>query len=330
MIILLTSTICWAADVHKSVKESGGDYATMNDCVDGEIRDLSTGNVYCEASGTWASADTTSISIPSGYTNPDSTHRLYITALNDGARHNGTPNSVSGANNYRNSATGFSQYGLSTAALKYVVVEYIEFISNGSGNGIGIAPPSWPDDQGWIVQKNIIHGFTGGYGIQLANSGNTSYYLNNIIYDCYQGIRSSDNTNVFVENNTLYSNDDYGLEILNGGGSGAVYKNNLSLGNTTADYDSFADSTHNNNAASDTTGDIDNYVDTSQFTNAGSRNLLLKTGADSIDAGADLSATFTDDINGTTRPQNSVYDLGADEFESGGGGGGSRRIILIQ
>ena len=60
--------------------------------------------------------------------------------------------------------------------------------------------------------------------------------------------------------------------------------------------------------------------DTSNFTNvtAGSEDLHLVTGSDLIDAGTDLSGTFTIDINGATR--SGTWDVGPDEFVAAGGG----------
>ena len=42
-------------------------------------------------------------------------------------------------------------------------------------------------------------------------------------------------------------------------------------------------------------------------------NLHLRGGADAIDAGTDLSGSFTDDIDGQARPQGADWDMGADE-----------------
>jgi hypothetical protein len=59
------------------------------------------------------------------------------------------------------------------------------------------------------------------------------------------------------------------------------------------------------------------------FTNAGSGDYSIGTGSAAEDAGGDLSANtryaVTDDIAGTSRPQNSVFDIGAFEIVAGGG-----------
>ena len=54
-------------------------------------------------------------------------------------------------------------------------------------------------------------------------------------------------------------------------------------------------------------------LDNDDFTNAGSADFSLLVTSDAIDAGQTI-AGVTDDIIGTSRPQNSVYDIGAYEY----------------
>ena len=68
------------------------------------------------------------------------------------------------------------------------------------------------------------------------------------------------------------------------------------------------------NGSSDASGNsgLQNLTSANLFTNvtAGSEDLHLKAGAAAIDVGTDLSATFTTDIDGTTRSV--PWDIGAD------------------
>lgn len=60
-------------------------------------------------------------------------------------------------------------------------------------------------------------------------------------------------------------------------------------------------------------GNIVNIVPADCFTDPTNGDLTLKSGSPLIDAGADLSASFTDDILGNTRPSFGAFDIGAFE-----------------
>lgn len=63
------------------------------------------------------------------------------------------------------------------------------------------------------------------------------------------------------------------------------------------------------------------YVTVVKFYVSGTNSLSdfhLKSGADAIDAGTDLSGTFTTDIDGVTR--SGTWDIGADEYSAGSAG----------
>ena len=138
-----------------------------------------------------------------------------------------------------------------------------------------------------ILHNVTIYGSTGGYGFQdAASSGHT---LENVIS---------------MEN----SNDDFCC------GNATVFNNNMSEDVTaTAYYTGSGNLTLRN--------PLDQFVSTT-----GLVDLHLKPGADAVNAGKSLAATFSDDIDGQARPVAAAWDIGADE---GGpvGAGGTMRVL---
>src|SRR3990172_13252384 len=63
------------------------------------------------------------------------------------------------------------------------------------------------------------------------------------------------------------------------------------------------------------TGSLPNRSPLTQFVSAtpGSEDFHLAAGSDAIDSCADLSASFSDDVDGDLRPQSAAWDMGADE-----------------
>jgi hypothetical protein len=116
------------------------------------------------------------------------------------------------------------------------------------------------------------------------------------------------------------------------------YKNCVGADGGTADW-VFEDQgaglptvTQNYCASTDATGD--DYAGTGNltgqdsgdmFTDSANGDVTLKAGSNLLNAGDDLSGTFTDDIIGTTRPQGAAYDIGAFEKSAS-----RRRIIIVR
>lgn len=191
----------------------------------------------------------------------------------------------------------------------------------------------------WTVTNSTIYN-SGGYGIQLNGTGTDDNTLkNNIIHDTYAGghtIQSGDrnviyNTVVYhtgtecvigfgaddlIYNNTCYQNGlgsnaigdgastygpgNGGINMQSGGGT--ICTNNLVISATGTALQGCPTSTTN----------ITSGTASAIFTTPGS-DFSLIAGASAIDQGTAI-ALVTTDIIGTTRPQNSVYDVGAYEF----------------
>ena len=201
------------------------------------------------------------------------------------------------------------------------------------------------------ISGNTIHHIQ-GYGIHLYRSGSTTAVSNNtvygnIVYDyntktsiSAAGILSSSGTNNLIYNNLVYrpstsTKSTWGIQIDYNGNSTSVY-NNTFWQMTTYGIAVGVNSTisgvilRNNIAYQCTTANIqdsgsgtvksNNLTTNPSFTNAGSADFTLVAGSTAIDAGYDLSATFTTDFLGVTRKNGtttgSAFDIGAYEYQS--------------
>lgn len=158
-------------------------------------------------------------------------------------------------------------------------------------------------------------------GIYL-DGGGTGTIRNTICYEGRYGISDEyldTGKTLTVENCTLVGSSDYGLHR-NAGSGTLVVKNTYSGGNGSSDYNGTM--TFTTCASSDATSrsgvTASIAYSTSTFVNvtAGSEDLHLVSGSALIDAGTDLSASFTTDIDGATR--SGTWDIGADEYVSTG------------
>jgi hypothetical protein len=232
-------------------------------------------------------------------------------------RHNGTEGTgavvqpPSGAN-----------YGISVED-PFTVVEWLEVdgtnVTVTSSDGVQVEVAG---SANVIVQNLIIHDWT------LANDGgiyadqDNLTVLNTIIYDTTCSMELTGN-NGTIQNTTIYNGSNCGLLIYTG--TGYTVENVVSMGNVGGNDFSCSGSvtTFNNNMSEDTSagdyggsGNLVSQTTADQFVSiSGSIDLHLKTGADAIDAGKDLSGTFTDDIDGGTRAGS--WDIGADEYGVG-------------
>ena len=247
----------------------------------------------------------------------DASHYMWLTA-EPGSRHTGVAGT--GAKiSYTGSDAG------AHVADPYTIVEWMEVGMNNLNWQQGIYGTY--DSSYSTIRNNIIYGTNrdpDSYGISFANV--LSKIFNNIVYDVNGIIANtgSGNNNYFY-NNTAYNNTK-GF-VVNGGPPNwpTLLKNNISASSTTS-YSAINtglwDNSSSNNISSDATAPgtsslTSKSVSDVKFVSTASDfiDLHILDGSVAKDAGADLSATFTGDVDGTSR-QGGTWDVGADEWFS--------------
>jgi len=190
-----------------------------------------------------------------------------------------------------------------------------------------------------IIRNNIIYNGTStgcdGKGISVYRGTDVEIY-NNIVYDSDIGIRvASGDTyiteNISIFNNTIYNTAVTGISI-NSDVENVEIKNNIistsagdgiddnsgNVGDEDEQYNLIYDSVSNNcegtfgSRTNNTCGSNDVEDEDPLFVSV-TTDFSLYTGSPAIDAGTSLISLFTTDIDGTTRPVNSVWDMGAYE-----------------
>ena len=221
----------------------------------------------------------------------------------------------------------------------YFRMEWLE-IRNYAGNGTAVGVPVSvnEDDSGNNLFSNlIIHNYTSNGGTRGAfNVYEDATIRNCIIYKGDVGIRAYSSSatpfpTLTLQNNTIYSMTGIGVHDQRGT---LIVNNTISVGCTTRDFD--VDNAPDGVLGPGSGYNMYNTADAPPGTNnqtppanlddlfvsigAGSENLHLEpSGHNALNNGIDLSASFTDDIDGQTRPTGAgTWDIGADEVTGDG------------
>ncbi|MBI2029039.1 right-handed parallel beta-helix repeat-containing protein [Candidatus Gottesmanbacteria bacterium] len=323
--------------VTKTIGSAGGrDYSTITLWEDGEDGDLVTLDEIHKGEAYKDSDFDEQITIDGSTT--DATRYMWLTAAS-GQQHNGTAGTGVTIKPTTSSANCGSNHCILIISDANTIVEWMEVTENitAGTNLTGFGINYLAGSGGSIVRNNIVHDIDWrqvNRGIMQDISVDCTI-INNIIYDIEhqtggggRGLQlwNTATTTCSVYNNTVHSNTVHGFNIQGGTGGTQNVKNNIATDNTTADF-TFPSNTAtlncSNNLSSDATAD-DAGCTSAQISKSsadqfvsitgGSENLHLKTGADAIDNGTDLSGTFTNDIDNDTRPNGAAWDIGADEI----------------
>lgn len=306
--------------LYKTVKPSGGDYTSLEACLNANEQDL-TGDGWfdVEIDGTWSSADTSAVTIHNYTTTSSDYINIYTTTT---ARHLG----VYPTDRYRIEPAQALGVDCISNAVNYVKLDGLAgrvLQTNDYGKSFIADASNKPP---WYVTNCLCKGDPtwGSNGLRMLGTsagGYTLYVYNNIAYGFvgvnYYGM-NFDYWAVNLYNNTVYGcTSGKGINVVGHGGTNVVAKNNISIGNATDFSSNFG--TSSNNLSGDTTAPGTDCVKSVTAANTlldptgTPPDLHLKAGSAAIGAGYDLSGTFTTDIDGETR---SSWDIGADELIS--------------
>jgi hypothetical protein len=310
-----------ATQLKKTVKPSGGDYTSLEACMNANEKDLVAADQYfdVEIDGDWSGgADTTNCTIHNYTTDAMHYINIYTTAA---ARHAGVWND----SKYRKTTGGGGQL-INEQAINYVSIKGIQFDAQG-GYAIFIGNSGTNITIAYNIIKNASYDSTTP-GISLNYYG-PHFIYNNIIYECGKGISSPGQfaiNGIVVFNNTVADCVTAGIDFQATQYSSPkpLLKNNL-VQNSVTNFPNPTglDPASNYNASSDTTstgGANDRTSQTFTFKDAANKDYHLA----STDAGARNygvsdpgSGLFSDDIDGETR--SGSWDIGADEYVAAGG-----------
>jgi hypothetical protein len=166
----------------------------------------------------------------------------------------------------------------------------------------------------------LVHDFDTGagscYGIVVETSSSATV-RNCVVYDgTGWGIASNAaSATLTVQNCTVYGITGRGIAKITGS---TTSTNCIAMGCSNTDFPAGQTQSYNmsSDASASGAGSLTSKTAASQFVSltGGSEDFHLKTGADAINAGSDLSGSFTGDVDGEIR--SASWDMGADERSS--------------
>ena len=305
-----------ATQLKKTVKPSGGDYTSLEACMNANEQNLVTADKYfdVEIDGSWSIADTTNVTVHNYTTDATRYINIYATGT---ARHDGRVAAVSGRSNYiadlyidnhgisnvtydgleiNHAGATFQNYFSDNLLFKNCIFRVASSEQGSHGINIRLGSPST-----MTIRNCIFYGNTANWTIAIYHGeGTATIYCYNVTVYGWQ-CAFSDTAGTMVMKNCVGSarvSGSWNVHYYNGGTNfSSDSTNNMSGDASTPEYNTYYDST------------TPTYVNTG----AGTEDFhLASNDTVAIAHGADLSATFTDDIDGVTR--SGTWDIGADEY----------------
>jgi hypothetical protein len=305
------------SELKKTVKPSGGDYTSLEACMNANEQDLVANDKYfiVEIDGVWSSPDTTPVNIHNYVTDADHYIHIYTTAT---ARHNGIDT---------------SGYTISYTWVNYVILCQVAYVTI-EGLVIKLAmnsqygrPAVLINQNNDIIRQCIVRSSNAGSGyasgIYLGGSNGSKVYALNCIVIAKTSAFIHNGGGSPPANHYAYNCTAYGAVLGFEEGYGSNYvKNCLAIGNTTDYSGGWASMVTCGSGDATGTAGLQGLVAGTEFVDVtpGSEDLKLKAGATSIDKGTDLgtspSGVNFDILDRDRDAQGDTWDLGAHEYVS--------------
>lgn len=317
-----------ASQLKKTVKPSGGDYTSLEACMNANEQNLVSADKYfdVEIDGSWSSADTSAVTIHNYTTDATRYINIYTTAT---ARHSGKYDTTK----YRIEAD--ASVALISMPGSFFYVEGIQG-TNTNTAGHGHVVYTYVSAGGTTRIRSCIFigaGTSHTYDCQASGAGAILH-----VWNCVG--KTSSGSNVFggTETSGGVVNILNCVGIANSGSAFAGNTSDIAVKNCygysasgTAIGGTITVTTSASDDGSASTATVAYTTDTFVNVTGGSEDFHLVAGSGLINQGTDLSATFTDDIDGTTRPTGAgTWDIGVDEYVAATGwvrGGKLKNII---